>query len=65
VRSELPKLRSGGANVPADLLTQYIAATFVLVLNWWVSSRSRLSPREIDAVFRTLVLPTLSARSAG
>lgn len=44
-----------------ELLTQYVASTFVLVLNWWVESRSPLSPKEVDDLFRALVLPTLAA----
>src|SRR5262249_52833065 len=30
--------------IPADLLTEYIVATFILVLNWWVESRSPMVP---------------------
>jgi AcrR family transcriptional regulator len=59
VRSELPRLRIERARVPAEVLTQYIASTFILVFNWWLESRSRMSPKEVDAVFRALVLPAL------
>jgi hypothetical protein len=48
-------------HVPAQVLAQYIASTFVLLLNWWLESGSRLSPKQADAVFRELVLPTLNA----
>jgi AcrR family transcriptional regulator len=44
-----------------DLLAQYVASTFILVLNWWVERRSPISPQEADALFRGLVLPTLAA----
>jgi len=47
--------------VPPDLLVQYIASTFILVLNWWVESRSPLPPDDIDNLFRALILPTLVA----
>jgi AcrR family transcriptional regulator len=47
--------------IPQDLATEYIVATFVLVLNWWVESRSRLSSHEIDDVFLALVVPALSS----
>jgi AcrR family transcriptional regulator len=54
--------RRKSADWPApELLAQYVASTFVLVLNWWVDSRSALAPRDADGVFRTLVLPTLAA----
>lgn len=47
--------------LPSKLVVQYIASTFVLVLNWWVENRSSLGPKQVNEVFRTLVLPTLSA----
>ena len=47
--------------VPAGLLAEYVVQTFILVLNWWVDSRSSLSPREVDEVFCSLVLPSLAA----
>jgi AcrR family transcriptional regulator len=48
-----------GPAIPPDLLTQHIASTFILVLNWWVDSKSSLSPREVDDLFLTLVAPAL------
>jgi AcrR family transcriptional regulator len=47
--------------IPADLLVQYVASTFILTLNWWVESGSQLSPKEADDLFRALILPTLAA----
>jgi AcrR family transcriptional regulator len=52
---------SPAVTVPPVVLAQYIASTFILVLNWWIESRSSLAPREVNAVFRALVLPTLTA----
>lgn len=46
--------------VPADLLSAYVASTFVLVLNWWLDNRMRLPPKEIHNVFRRLTLPALA-----
>ena len=56
---------AGGAGrarkgIPPDVVTRYVASTFVLVLDWWVESRNPLPPKEVDAVFRGLVLPTLN-----
>jgi hypothetical protein len=53
--------RKTADQVPPDLLVQYVASTFVLVLNWWVETNSRLSPKEADHVFRALTIPTLTA----
>ena len=49
------------ARVPADLLSAYVASTFVLVLNWWLDKRMRLPPKEVNDVFRGLALPALAA----
>ena len=49
------------SRIAPDLLAHHVASTFVLVLNWWVESRSRLTAKEVDDVFRALILPTLAA----
>ena len=50
----------GACQIPPELLAQYVAATFILVLNWWVESRIRLQPKEVDTLFQSLVAPTLA-----
>ena len=52
------------SSIPSDLAVEYIVTTFILVLNWWVESRSRLSAREVDDVFLALVVPALTSASA-
>ena len=55
---------SGRQPAPAisiDLLARHIAATFVLVLNWWVETDAKLMAAEVDDRFRALVLPVLTA----
>jgi hypothetical protein len=47
--------------IPADLAVEYIVTTFILVLNWWVESKSPLSAREVDDVFLALVVPALTS----
>jgi AcrR family transcriptional regulator len=56
-----PSSHEPASPVPTDLLGHYVAATFVLVLNWWIDKEPRLTPREVDARFRALVLPVLTA----
>ena len=51
--------------VPPHLVVEYIVSTFVLVLNWWVESDGRLSAKEVDEVFRALVLPTVAPLGGG
>lgn len=47
--------------MPTHLLAQQVAFTFVLVLDWWVESDTPLTPAEVDARFRALVVPALAA----
>ncbi|HEX2460424.1 MAG TPA: TetR/AcrR family transcriptional regulator [Vicinamibacterales bacterium] len=59
---ELCKVRRHTASqLATDLLAKHVAGTFVLVLNWWVDNDGRLTPVEVDARFRALVLPILAA----
>jgi hypothetical protein len=46
--------------IPAELIARHLALTFVMVLNWWVENDSTLTPADIDARFRRLVVPTLA-----
>ena len=41
--------------LPPDLLAQFVASTFIVVLDWWLDTRSPLSPVEMDEVFCSLV----------
>jgi AcrR family transcriptional regulator len=50
------------SSIPADLAVEYIVTTFILVLNWWVESKSPLSAGEVDDVFLALVVPALTSR---
>jgi AcrR family transcriptional regulator len=47
--------------LPPDLVAQHVASTFILVLNWWVDTRSPLTATDVHEVFRMLVEPALSA----
>jgi len=53
--------RKAMGQISPDLLVQYVASTFILVLNWWAESKSPLPPNEVNDLFRTLILPTLDA----
>lgn len=50
------------APLPRELLARHIAATFVLVLNWWVESGSTLTAAEINERFHALVSPMTAWR---
>jgi AcrR family transcriptional regulator len=53
--------RTPTTEMPTHLLAQHVASTFVLVLDWWVESDAPLTPAEVDARFRALVVPALAA----
>ncbi len=54
--TDLTALAFKGSGQPRDLAAQYIAGGFVAVLRWWLDQGAQLPPREVDAVFRRLVL---------
>jgi AcrR family transcriptional regulator len=51
--------RKTANGMPSDVLVHYVTSTFVLVLNWWVDTDSPQTPREVNELFRALVVPTL------
>ena len=63
VRKDLQSRGKTVGQIPTDLLVQYVASTFILVLNWWVETRNPLPPSDINNLFRTLILPTLGEKS--
>ena len=65
VRAMVRPSKPDAVGTPTDLLVEYLVATFLLVLNWWVESRSPLSARQVDHLFLALVGPTLAAEIDG
>lgn len=61
MRKHLQGRRSQVTKIPQDILVQYIASTFILVLNWWIENRTVPQPSVADAMFRALIMPTLGA----
>jgi AcrR family transcriptional regulator len=64
VRKQVQGRRKAAGEIRSDLLVQYVASTFILVLNWWVENRSPLPPKEVNDLFRALIVPTLAATLA-
>ena len=52
--------RQSPRQLPLELISAYVASTFVLVLNWWLDTRMRLPTNEINDLFRRLTSPTLA-----
>ena len=45
--------------MPSEVLVEFLASSFVLVLHWWVETESPLTPKEVNELFRALVVPAL------
>jgi hypothetical protein len=61
IQQNLKARRKAIAQIPLDLFVQYVASTFILVLNWWMEHKSPLSSGEINDLFRSLISPVLVA----
>jgi AcrR family transcriptional regulator len=55
VRKELLLARNGGAT-SRELVAQFVVGAFLSVLTWWLERSPRLTPSEVDVMFRRLVL---------
>lgn len=55
VRKELSFGRDDGP-VSRELAVQFVVGAFMSVLTWWLERRPRLTPAQVDAMFRHLVL---------
>jgi len=60
VRRNLQGRRKIERKTPPDLLVQCVASTFILVLNWWVDNKWTLPSKEVNNLFRALILPMLN-----
>jgi AcrR family transcriptional regulator len=58
-KAEIQRLKKADSIVPVDLFVHYLTAGFFSVLTWWLGRRSRLTPLQINEIFRSLVLPTI------
>ncbi len=46
--------------IPRDAVVQFTANAFFSILIWWFECSPKLSPAEVDAIFRRLALPALA-----
>jgi AcrR family transcriptional regulator len=61
VRKRFLGRRKSAGLMPAGLFAQFVASTFILVLDWWVDNRSSIAAEEANHIFRALIVPTLAA----
>ncbi|MBZ9871813.1 TetR/AcrR family transcriptional regulator [Mesorhizobium sp. BR1-1-9] len=60
VRQELPPVLYGDS-IPRDFVVQFIVGAFITTLNWWFERKPKLSPSQVDSMFRSLVLDGLAS----
>jgi AcrR family transcriptional regulator len=51
--------------VPLPLLAHFVAGSFLTLLKWWMDDRLAYTPEQMDAMFWTLVQPSLAAGLGG
>lgn len=63
VKRQLREQNKGDSAVSPELLTNFLASTYISVLTSWLDSKNPVPPRSIDAAYRQLVLPCLASIS--
>jgi hypothetical protein len=63
-KSALGRRKKRVSDLPDDLVAQYLASTFVLVLTWWLGAKSDLTAREVDELFRAIVGPAVGTHAS-
>ena len=58
---EFRKLKKTDSSVPIDLFVHFLASTFMSSLSWWLNQKNPIPPKEMDAVFRSLVMPVITS----
>lgn len=49
------------SEIPFELFSYFLGSTFMSVITWWLNHRNPLPPKEINVLFRELVVPGLAA----
>jgi hypothetical protein len=61
IENQLHLRKPAKSSVSTELLTHFLVSTYISTLNWWISSKNPLTPTEINAAYRQLVLPCLAS----
>ena len=61
LKLQLQSRKRVGVPVSPELLAHFVVSTYTSVLAWWLNSKNPVSPKEIDAAYRRLVLPALAS----
>lgn len=61
VRTELEESAPQGVtSVPLEVAADFAASTFMTILAWWMDNRTPHTAAEVDAIYRSLVMPGLA-----
>ncbi len=60
-KKEFQRRKKASSDVPLEILIHHVASAFISVMTWWLDHNNSLSPKAINNIFRSLVLPTLAA----
>ncbi len=52
--------KTSASGIPFDLFIDFLGATFIAVITWWFQYKHPLAPKEINSLFRALVIPALT-----
>jgi AcrR family transcriptional regulator len=63
VRRELASTNGGGSARSEELISDHVASTFLVVLEWWLASAPELSSGEVHRHFEELVAPALRSHA--
>jgi AcrR family transcriptional regulator len=55
VKKELSGVQHDGT-VPQEVRIQFVVGAFLTVLTWWLERRPKLTPSQVDTIFRRLVI---------
>lgn len=61
IKTTLQKGRRGHRVVTPELLTHFLVSTYMSVVTWWLKTKNPVPPKDIDAAYRQLVLPSLAS----
>lgn len=61
LKRELQGRKHAQFPVSPELLAYFLVSAYVSVLTWWLNSKNPVSPKDIDAAYRHLVLPGLAS----
>ena len=51
--------RKNNTDIPQDFLINHISGSFVEMVLWWIKSRMKQTPEELDRYFRAVIEPIL------